>query len=431
MLLMPYVAPRRAHPRLRSAMRSPLRPLLQRALAVLVLAGHAASVRAAELCWTPAQLAGRPDEARIHKNIADAFRPVPKRVSAAASPWPPSMAGKVLRRVKLPEGQKLVALTFDLCEQPFEISGYQGDIIDILRANAVPATIFAGGKWLVTHPDRAEQLLADPLFEVANHAWEHRNFRVIPHKVRLAEIDGAMAAYEGTARRLAQRACLARDNRPAVSVPASHQRLFRFPFGACTSEAIAEVQSRGLLAVQWDVSSADPWPGQSTAGIVSTVMTRVRPGSIVLFHANGRGFKTPSALPEVIKALKAQGYGFVTVSQLLATPGAVPELTSDCYDFKPSDVHRYDDVARRIEAESDAYYKRFAPARSAELTDMRLASPDAASPPVPSRDAAAPIPTSVPATAGQPRRPDPNVTKPQPATSGWDRGTTVLPGSSR
>lgn len=428
---MPYVAKRCAHPRSRPASWSPIRPLLKVALAVLVLAGQGAPSRAVEMCWTPARLASRPDEAKIHKNIADAFRPVPKRVSTAASPWPASMAGKVLRRVKLPEGQKLVALTFDLCEQPFEISGYQGDIIDTLRANAVPATIFAGGKWLVTHPDRAEQLLADPLFEVANHAWEHRNFRVIPHKVRLSEIDGAMAAYEGTARRLEQRACLARDNRPAASVPAPRQRLFRFPFGACTSEAIAEVQSRGLLAVQWDVSSADPWPGQSAAGIVSTVVTRVRPGSIVLFHANGRGFKTPSALPEVIKALKAQGYSFVTVSQLLATPGAVPELTTECYDFKPTDVHRYDDVARRIEAEADAYYKRFAPERSAEIADMRLASPDTAPHVPPSRDVAAPAPASVPAAAGQPRRPEPKAPKPQPATSSWERGTSVVPGSSR
>lgn len=382
---------------------SPWAGIIALAVAVIVLAGRAAPLLAAELCWTPAQLVGRPDEAKILKSTADAYRPVPKRIAAAAAPLPPSMAGKVLRRVQLPPGKKLVALTFDLCEQPFEVSGYQGDVIDVLRANEVPATIFAGGKWLTTHSDRAEQLLADPLFEVANHAWEHRNFRVVPQQVRLAEIDGAMAAYAGVARRLEQRACLARDTRPAFSVPAPRQRLFRFPFGACTREAIAEVQSRGLLAVQWDVSSADPWPGQSAAGIISSVLTRVRPGSIVLFHANGRGFKTASALPDLIKALKAQGYGFATVSQLLETPGAVPELATECYDVKPGDVHRYDDLARRIESESDAYFKRFAPERGAELATQRLAGPD----------------------------PGPTAARSQPVSPGWERGTKVVPGSPR
>lgn len=402
-LLMAYVALRCWRRRFGLPPRSFMRQALVLALAALVMPGRAMPSRAAELCWTPAQLAGRPEEARIQKNIAGAFRPVPKSASAAAAPLPASMAGKVLRRVLLPPGKKLVALTFDLCEQPFEVSGYQGDIIDILRANGVPATIFAGGKWLATHSDRADQLLADPLFEVGNHAWEHRNFRVVPRHVRLAEIDGAMAAYDGTIRRLEQRACLARDNRPAYSVPAARQRLFRFPFGACTSEAIAEVQSRGLLPVQWDVSSSDPWPGQSAAAIVSAVVARVRPGSIVLFHANGRGFKTASALPELIRVLKAQGYGFATVSQLLDTPGAVPELSPRCFDATPNDVNRYDDLARRIEDASDAFYRRFARERGAEISAQRHASPDTASP----------------------------EPKPGSAPAGWQRGTSVAPAPPR
>ena len=49
------------------------------------------------------------------------------------------------------------------------------------------------------------------------------------------------------------------------------------------------------------------------------VVRTVRPGSIVLFHANGRGWHTGSALPRIIEALRKEKYEFLTVSELLAT----------------------------------------------------------------------------------------------------------------
>lgn len=342
--------------------------------AVLVsVMAHRAAI-AAEQCWTPAELSARPREEEIQRHMAAAYRPVSRVTPRPVAASVPPLKGGVLRRVNLPAGKKLVAFTFDLCEQPFEISGYQGDIFDFLRANGVRATIFAGGKWLETHPERAQQLMADPLFEIGSHAWEHRNFRVVPRQVRLDEIDGAIAAYDRVVRSLEQRACLTRNGQLAHLVPPARQTLFRFPFGACTSQAMDDVRSRGQLAVQWDVSSADPWPGQTASGMVASVSKRIRPGSIVLFHANGRGFNTASALPELIKILRAQSYEFVTVSELLATPGAVPEVSRDCYDFKPNDVNRYDGIARQIETASDAFFKRFAPERLTEISAQREGS---------------------------------------------------------
>jgi peptidoglycan/xylan/chitin deacetylase (PgdA/CDA1 family) len=86
---------------------------------------------------------------------------------------------KSIRRVQPRDGQRLVALTFDLCERADQISGYDGAIVDVLRQERVPATFFAGGKWMRTHPERTMQLMADPLFEVGSHAWTHGNLRVL------------------------------------------------------------------------------------------------------------------------------------------------------------------------------------------------------------------------------------------------------------
>src|SRR6478736_6340788 len=89
-----------------------------------------------------------------------------------ATPVAPALRGSI-RGVELPPDKKLIALTFDLCEENGYVSGYDGRIVDLLRAQGIKATFFAGGKWMETHPERAEQLLADPLFEIGSHSWRH------------------------------------------------------------------------------------------------------------------------------------------------------------------------------------------------------------------------------------------------------------------
>lgn len=47
------------------------------------------------------------------------------------------------------------------------------------------------------------------------------------------------------------------------------------------------------------------------------VRERVQNGSIIVMHANGRGWHTAESLPQMIEYLQSQGYTLVTVSQLL------------------------------------------------------------------------------------------------------------------
>jgi peptidoglycan/xylan/chitin deacetylase (PgdA/CDA1 family) len=51
--------------------------------------------------------------------------------------------------------------------------------------------------------------------------------------------------------------------------------------------------------------------------MTDAVTRRCRPGSIIIMHVNGRGWHTAEALPEILRRLRAKGYRFVTVSQLL------------------------------------------------------------------------------------------------------------------
>jgi peptidoglycan/xylan/chitin deacetylase (PgdA/CDA1 family) len=51
--------------------------------------------------------------------------------------------------------------------------------------------------------------------------------------------------------------------------------------------------------------------------MVRLVMERVQNGSIIIMHANGRGWHTAEALPEMIHSLREQGYILVTISELM------------------------------------------------------------------------------------------------------------------
>ena len=90
--------------------------------------------------------------------------------------------------------------------------------------------------------------------------------------------------------------------------------LLRCPYGEYDDHVIAAVRSIGMEPIQWDVDSLD-WKGISAAEIAKRVTGRVKNGSIVLFHNAGE--HTPEALPEILRALRQEGYSVVPVSELL------------------------------------------------------------------------------------------------------------------
>lgn len=285
-------------------------------------------------CWAPAALRGKAAEkASVYRRAAIDHRALRASAPKTVHPLPDRLRGAI-RRVKLPKGQKLIALTFDLCETAGLVYGYDGPIVDYLRKNKVRTTFFASGKWLMTHEERSQQLLADPLFEVANHGWTHRDMRRVGGKTLHDEIALAQSAYALTRQSLAARACIKDNGHTVAAVPAAMQ-LFRFPYGTCNARALDAVAKAGLPAIQWDVVTGDPMRGRSARAIASTVLRGVRPGSIIIAHANGRGWNTAKALPLIVPKLRAQGYRFVTVSELLAA--GEPEIASTCYTWRPGD----------------------------------------------------------------------------------------------
>ena len=216
----------------------------------------------------------------------------PALAAGHAPPLPP-VAPQVITHGS--RATKVVALTFDAC-QTHKPSGYDAKIISILRATRTPATLVLGGRWMETHPAATRSLAADPLFEIGNHSYLH------PHmtKITSAQVHQELQQTQDVMYRL--------TGKQGV--------LFRPPYGEYDLALVREAARMGLKTLTWEVVTGDPDKNIKAPAIVRTVLTRARPGSVVIMHMNGRGWHTAEALPAVIRGLRARGYRLVTVSQM-------------------------------------------------------------------------------------------------------------------
>lgn len=184
-----------------------------------------------------------------------------------------------------PRQRKTVALTFD--DGP---SDYTDDFLAVLREKSVRATFFEVGQAMPGREEAMRRILAAGS-EVGDHTMDHVEY---PGYGQIAAAAARIEAYT--------------HFQPC---------LFRPPGGAVDSGGIATAGSLGMRTVTWDVDPRD-WSLPGTEAIYSEVVGHVQPGSIVLMHDGGgpRG-ETLAALPRIIDSLRARGYRFATVSELL------------------------------------------------------------------------------------------------------------------
>ena len=293
-------------------------------------------------CWSEEELQGKPQDKIII--LARELLPLPPRLIAPLGdlfPSKPAPANSVRRIIPM-GNKKVIALTFDLCEQADEITGYDYDLVNYLRAHQIRATFFAGGKWMQSHPDKAMQLMADPLFEIGNHTWSHANMRVIAKEEQRQQILLTQAQYRELRRQLSCWPCARQAGQKEMDKIPAIPLCFRFPYGACNTEGLQLLKRLNLAAVQWDIVTEDSTKGQTAGRIARIVLKNAQPGSIIICHANGRGHETAQALALFIPELQKRGYDFVTVSELLTLGPFF--AASACYELTPGDNKRYDQL---------------------------------------------------------------------------------------
>jgi peptidoglycan/xylan/chitin deacetylase (PgdA/CDA1 family) len=201
--------------------------------------------------------------------------------------------GEIVPRVETSE--KVVALTFDDGPVPESVDS----ILEPLKKHGVKGTFFVCGAQLEENPAVASRLVAEG-HELGNHSWSHvRMWFRTPSFVR--------SEFERT---------------DALIRAAGHEGPIHARAPYCKKIAILPwyFARTNRIHVTFDVEPETfPEIDADADRMVEYVLSNTRPGSIVLLHPwyRNRG-NTRAALPRIIEGLKARGYRFVTVNELLA-----------------------------------------------------------------------------------------------------------------
>lgn len=265
-------------------------------ISILLLVGLAAGALWAGPAMAADHVISLPPAAATSKSAAAL---PPGGPAAAAGPGVPIDAPVMRANVTRP----LIALTFDACQAARQTPGFDAQIVAELEQSNTPATLFLGGLWMKSHPAQTQALGANPLFELGDHSWDHPDFTRLSARQIAAQIDQTQSLMQTLTNHAA--------------------RLFRFPYGRYSPAALRVVRQAGLTPIQWDVVAGDPDPNVTAQRMIRAVERQARSGSIVVMHVNGRGWHTAQALPQIIADLRAQGFRFVTVSQLLSQRDAL------------------------------------------------------------------------------------------------------------
>lgn len=203
---------------------------------------------------------------------------------------------EVLVRRPARPGSKLVALTFDDGPWPKQTDR----ILQILAEEDVRATFFMLGGQVKRHPDIARRVAAGG-HQLGSHSLRHKPFSSLkPAQIR--------NEFKGGRRTI----------RAATGVSTTW---IRPPYGSMNKTAWSTLRRIKAHVVMWDVDSND-WRRPGAKKIAQGVASHVKPGSIVLFHdGGGDRTQTAAALRSVIRRLRAKGYLFVTVQELVAADG--------------------------------------------------------------------------------------------------------------
>ena len=182
-------------------------------------------------------------------------------------------------------------------------------ILDILKAKHAPAVFFVVGEEANQYPDILKREYAEG-HEIGNHTFTHPEFDQISKTELKWQLNLTQRLIEST-----------------VGVKSI---LFRPPYGIDHQpEYAAEVsqlpfaQDMGYLIVGQrvdpdDWSTSDGKNQIPTEEIVHNVLEQADKGNIILFHdGGGERAHTVAALPIVIDDLRARGYQFVSVADLI------------------------------------------------------------------------------------------------------------------
>lgn len=201
----------------------------------------------------------------------------------------------------VPVREKVIALTFD--DGPND--PYTGLVLDALKREHVTATFFLIGVNAERYPETVRRIKAEGHL-IGNHTARHSRFDQSDASAIAADIaDGC---------------------RLIGSITGATPTWFRPPYGINGPGMEEACRTQGLAIAGWSADAND-WNPHPVEELVDRIVSQATPGDIVLLHdgwecnhgADRR--RTAEAVPLIIARLKARGFRFVTVPDLLRAAG--------------------------------------------------------------------------------------------------------------
>lgn len=200
--------------------------------------------------------------------------------------------GKTVRKLPIYSVERQdnkIAISFDCAWG----TDYTDKLLETMRQEDVKCTFFAVEFWVKKHSDYVKKI-SDYGHELGTHSATHPYMSKLDKQAVINELSSSTDAIQ--------------------QITGKKVKVFRPPYGDYNDNLIQTASELGLYTVQWDVDSLD-WKDLSADEIVNRVVSRVKKGSIVLFH--NQGLHTAQALPTIISALKQKGFEFCTVGELI------------------------------------------------------------------------------------------------------------------
>ena len=186
--------------------------------------------------------------------------------------------------------EKVVALTLD--DGP---SGLTPEVLQTLEDADVPVTFYVTGRELEERPELGRAMV-EAGHELGNHTASHRRMIFVGGGTVAEEIEHTDAAIRAAG--------------------FDGEITFRPPYGKKLVALPRYLADHDRTTVMWDVEPDSE--AADTDTIVRTALEQTRPGSIVLLHVMYPSRATSlAAIPGIVDGLRAKGYRFVTVSELL------------------------------------------------------------------------------------------------------------------
>ncbi len=182
-----------------------------------------------------------------------------------------------------------IALTFDAAWGNEDVD----ELIRIMAENNIKAGFFVVGGFVDRYPESIKKL-KDAGHEILNHSDTHLHMSKLSKEQVIKELSGCEDKIK--------------------NITGESTKIFRFPYGDYSENAVKWAMEAGYIPIQWDVDSLD-WKDITPEEIKKRVVKGVKKGSIILCHSGAKN--TPAALGDIIRELKNKGFEFAPVSELI------------------------------------------------------------------------------------------------------------------